>query len=155
MTTTQDPIQFLTIEEAREIDKAMLSSMDKFMTRIAVSSLRIITKIAKDMQVHGEELTPQQIVQWIENDSLKRRAQGADAAFLKWDSSQPDLDFEDSRQDQVTSANLSTHEKFLTRMVISATQTLQTIAKDYSSHIENLSIEQIIAWTERDVKTRQ
>lgn len=149
MTATQDPIQFLTLEEVQQIDRTTLSSMDKFMARITVSALRIIIKIAEDLQVHGEELSPEQIVQWIENDSLKRRELGEDAAFLKWNSSQPDLDFEDSRQDQVTSAHLSGHEKFLTRMVISATQTLQAIAKDRSSHVKDLTIEQIILWTER------
>jgi len=155
MTTTQDPIQFLTLEEAQEIDKAMLSSMEKFMTRITVSALRIIIKIAEDLQTHGEELTPQQIVQWIEHDSLKRKEQGEDAAFLKWASSQPDLEFEDDRQDQVTSANLSSHEKFLTRMVISAMQSLQAIAKDYNVHVEDLTAVQVISWTEREATSKR
>ncbi|OIP69311.1 MAG: hypothetical protein AUK48_14700 [Oscillatoriales cyanobacterium CG2_30_44_21] len=144
MAANQDSIQFLTLDEAQQIDRTTLSPMEKFMARITVSALRIIIKIAEDLQVHGEELTPEQIVQWIEKDSVKRKELGEDAAFLKWDSSQPDLDFEDDRQDQVTSANLSGHEKFLTRMVISAMQTLQAIAKECSSHIEYLSVEQII-----------
>ena len=66
MTITQDPIQFLTLAEAHEIDGAMLSTMEKFMTRITISSMRIITKIAQELNIHAEEIGASQIVQWIE-----------------------------------------------------------------------------------------
>jgi hypothetical protein len=155
MSTSQDPIQFLTLEEAHAIDRAMLSTMEKFMTRITISSMRIITKIAEELSIHAESLSAQQIVQWIERDSQIRKEQGEDAAFLKWTSPHPDLDFADTRQDEVTPANLSSHEKFLTRMVISAMQALIAIAKDYSIHLEDLTAEQVIAWVERDAKVKR
>jgi hypothetical protein len=154
MTIPQDPIQFLTIDEAYAIDGAMLSTMDKFMTRITVSSMRIINKISEELKVHGEEIGSSQIVNWIECDSQIRKTQGEDAAFLKWTSPHPDLDFEDTRQDAVTGANLSSHEKFLTRMVISALSELVAIAKYYAVHIEDLSVAQIIIWMERDAKIK-
>lgn len=155
MSNPQTSIQFLTLEEARAIDGALMSTMEKFMTRITISSLRIIIKIAQEFAIHGEELTPLQIVQWIERDSLIRQEQGEDAAFLKWTSPNPDLDFEDTRQDEVTPAKLSSHEKFLTRMVISSLQALGAIAKDYGIHIEDLTAEQIIAWSEHDAKVKR
>jgi len=155
MTTSQDPIQFLTLEEAHAVNGAMLSAMEKFMTRITISSLRIITKIAEHFQIHAEDLANSQIVQWIEQDSQIRKQQGEDAAFLKWTASHPDLDFEDMRKDEVTFANLSSHEKFLTRMVISSMQALEAIAKDHHAHIEDLTVAQIIAWMEQDAKARQ
>ena len=154
MTIPQDPIQFLTLDEAHAINGAMLSTMDKFMTRITVSSMRIINKIAEELKVHSEEIAPSQIVNWIESDSQIRKTQGEDAAFLKWASPHPDLDFEDTRQDVVTGANLSSHEKFLTRMVISALSELGAIAKNYSVHIEDLSVAQIIIWMERNAKSK-
>ena len=154
MTIPQDPIQFLTLDEAHAINGAMLSTMDKFMTRITVSSMRIINKISEELKVHSEEIASSQIVNWIESDSQIRKTQGEDAAFLKWASPHPDLDFEDTRQDVVTGANLSSHEKFLTRMVISALSELGAIAKDYSVHIEDLSVTQIIIWMERDAKSK-
>ena len=154
MTIPQAPIQFLTLAEAHAIDGAILSTMEKFMTRITISSMRIIVKIAQDLKIHAEELAASQIVQWIEHDSQIRKEQGEDAAFLKWTSPHPDLDFEDTRQDEVTPAKLSSHEKFLTRMVISAMQTLVAIAKDYSAHIEDLTAAQIISWVERDAKVK-
>jgi hypothetical protein len=155
MSVSQDPIQFLTLSEAHAIDGALLSAMEKFMSRITISSMRIITQIAQDLNIHAEELSANQIVQWIERDSLIRKERGKEAAFLKWDSPHPDLDFEDVRQDEVTPAKLSSHEKFLTRMVISARQALVTIAQDYSIHLENLTVAQIIVWIERDAEVKR
>jgi hypothetical protein len=155
MTIPQDPIQFLTLDEAHAINGAMLSTMDKFMTRITISSMRIINQIAEELKVHSEEISSSQILNWIESDSQIRKTQGEDAAFLKWASPHPDLDFEDTRQDVVTGANLSSHEKFLTRMVISALPELVAIAKDSEVHIENLSVAQIIVWMERDAKNKK
>lgn len=149
------PIQFLTLDEAHAIDVAMLSAMEKFMTRITISSLRIIIKIAESLQVHGEALAASQIVEWIEQDSLVRKEQGEDAAFLKWTSPHPDLSFADTRQDEVTDANLSSHEKFLTRMVISAMQALKAIAQINSAHIENVTSAQVIAWMEHDAQIKR
>jgi hypothetical protein len=154
MTIPQDPIQFLTLDEAHAINGAMLSTMDKFMTRITVSSMRIINKISEELKVHSEEISPSQIVNWIESDSQIRKTEGEDAAFLKWTSPHPDLDFEDTRQDVVTEANLSSHEKFLTRMVISALSALMAIAKDYGVLIDDLSVAQIIDWMEREAKSK-
>ncbi len=154
MTNPQDQIQFLTIEEARAIDSAMLSPMDKFMTRITISSMRILIKIAESLQVQAEELQTGQIVRWIEQDSQIRQEQGEEAAFLKWSSPTPDLDFEDIRQDEVTPANLSSHEKFLARMVISAKTNILAIAKDSQTPIRDLTAAQVISWTEHDAKLK-
>ncbi|MDX2254230.1 MAG: hypothetical protein NW214_01805 [Pseudanabaenaceae cyanobacterium bins.39] len=146
----QDPIQFLTIEEATAIDRANLTAMDKFMTRITISSMRILSKIAMDLQLHGEHLTPQQVVQWVEKDALVRRSQGVEFAFLKWDAKpEYDLDFADPIADAVTNANLSSHEKFLTRMVISAIATLTKIAQHYQSHLEELTASQVVQYMEQ------
>ena len=155
MSTPQDPIQFLTLEEAHEINGAKLSTMEQFMTRITISSMRIVIKISEDMNIHAEYLSANQIVDWIEVDSQIRRDQGEEAAFLKWASPHPDLEFADIREDEVTSAHLSSHEKFLTRMVISAMKALVAIAQDCSVHIEQLTVPQVIAWVENDAKAKR
>jgi hypothetical protein len=154
MSTSQDPIQFLTLEEAHAINGTMLSTMEKFMTRITISSMRIVIRIAQDLRIHAEELEVGEIVQWIEQDSQIRKEEGESAAFLKWSSPHPDLDFADTRQDEVTPANLSSHEKFLTRMVISAMSALVAIANDYDIHIEDLEVAQVISWIEGDAKVK-
>ncbi|MEE3717515.1 hypothetical protein V2H45_12195 [Tumidithrix elongata RA019] len=151
----QDSMKFLTMEEAYAIDGAMLSTMEKFMTRIAISSLRVLAHIAQAYGIPGEALQPSQIVQWIEQDSQIRREKGKDAAFLNWAKEEEELDFADDRNDEVTGAALSSDEKFLTRMTISAMQVLIPIAKDYGVSMEALTVSQIIAWVEKDAKLKR
>ncbi len=80
----RSPIQFLTGEESADVDKALLSSSEKFLTRLTISSLRLLKIIAKDIGVPVEELTHKQVVEWFEKDGKIRREQGIDAAVLKW-----------------------------------------------------------------------
>lgn len=76
--------QYLSSEESADIDAALLDSSEKFLTRLTISSSRLLKTIAKDTGVPMEELTHKQIITWFENDSKIRREQGADAATLKW-----------------------------------------------------------------------
>jgi len=76
--------QFLTSQESADVDKALLSSHEKFLTRLTISSLRVLTIIAKDLQVSVEDLTHTQVIEWFEKDGKIRREQGIDAAVLKW-----------------------------------------------------------------------
>ncbi len=80
----QSTTQFLTPEESADVDKALLSSPEKFLTRLTISSLRLLKQISKDTNVAIEDLTHQQVIDWFEQDGKIRREQGIDAAFLKW-----------------------------------------------------------------------
>ncbi|MBE9126654.1 MULTISPECIES: hypothetical protein [unclassified Coleofasciculus] len=85
MTESQQPgMQFLTLEESGDVDKALLSSHEKFLTRLTISSLRLLKHIAEDTGIAVEELTPEQVISWFEQDGKIRREQGSNAAFLKW-----------------------------------------------------------------------
>jgi hypothetical protein len=85
MDAQQQPsIQFLTLEESAKVDAALLSSPEKFLTRLTISSWKLLKHIAQDYNVEIEDLTPQQIVAWFEQDGKIRREQGTDAAYLKW-----------------------------------------------------------------------
>lgn len=76
--------QFLTPEESADVDKALLGSQEKFLTRLTISSLRLLKIIAEDRGVSMEDLTHQQVIDWFEKDGKIRRDKGADAAILKW-----------------------------------------------------------------------
>ena len=76
--------QFLTPEESADVDKALLGSQEKFLTRLTISSLRLLKIIAEDRGVSLEDLTHQQVIDWFEKDGKIRRDKGADAAVLKW-----------------------------------------------------------------------
>lgn len=85
MVESQQPTtQFLSPEESADVDKALLSSPEKFLSRLTISSLRLLKQIAQDTGVTIEELTHQQVIDWFEKDGKIRREQGIEAAFLKW-----------------------------------------------------------------------
>jgi hypothetical protein len=80
----QSPMQFLTSEESADVDKALLSSSEKFLTRLTISSSRLLKIISQDLNIAIEDLTHQQIIDWFEKDGKIRRERGIDAAVLKW-----------------------------------------------------------------------
>ncbi|BAZ30671.1 hypothetical protein NIES4074_31330 [Cylindrospermum sp. NIES-4074] len=80
----QSPTQFLTLEESAKVDAALLSSPEKFLTRLTISSLRILQHISQEYGVAIEDLTTKQIIAWFEKDAKIRREQGIEAAYLKW-----------------------------------------------------------------------
>ncbi len=85
MNIQQQPsTQFLSLEESAKVDAALLTSPEKFLARLTISSLRILQHIAQEYNVKIEDLTAQQIIDWFEKDGKVRREQGIDAAYLKW-----------------------------------------------------------------------
>ena len=80
----QSPTQFLTLEESNSVDAALLASNEKFLTRLTISSLKLLKHIAQETGVAIEDLTAQQVIAWFEKDGKIRREQGIDAAYLKW-----------------------------------------------------------------------
>jgi hypothetical protein len=44
----------------------------------------VLKHIAEEYGAVIEDLTPEQIIAWFENDAKIRQEQGSDAAFLKW-----------------------------------------------------------------------
>lgn len=84
MNEQQPSVQFLTKEESADVDKALLSTHEKFLTRLTISSLRLLKHIAVEAGVAVEDLTYQQVIDWFEKDGKIRREQGVEAAFLKW-----------------------------------------------------------------------
>ena len=84
MNQPGSPAQFLTPEESADVDKALLTAPEKFLTRLTISSLRLLTIIAQDYKIAVEDLTHQQVIDWFEKDGKIRREQGAEASVLKW-----------------------------------------------------------------------
>ncbi|MBL1208422.1 hypothetical protein [Geminocystis sp. GBBB08] len=80
-----DNQQYLTTEESLEVEKALLTSSEKFLTRLTISSLRLLQVIAQDLSVSIDTLTTNDIIRWMEKDSKTRKEQGKDHAVLKWE----------------------------------------------------------------------
>ncbi len=84
MNPSQSPDQFMSPEASADVDKALLTSSEKFLTRLTISSLGLLRIIAKDTGVVMNDLTHHQIIEWVEKESKIRREQGIDASVLKW-----------------------------------------------------------------------
>jgi hypothetical protein len=82
--TQQPSAQFLTLEESAKVDAALLSSSEKFLTRLTISSLKLLKHIAQEYGVPIEDLKAQEVIAWFEKDGKIRREQGIEAAYLKW-----------------------------------------------------------------------
>lgn len=80
----QSSTQFLTLEESAQVDAALLSSPEKFLTRLTISSLRILQHISQEYGIPIEHLTSKQIISWFEKDARIRREEGIESAYLKW-----------------------------------------------------------------------
>jgi len=80
----QPTTQFLTLEESAKVDAALLSSSEKFLTRLTISSLKVLKHIAQEYGVAIEDLTTQQLIAWFEKDAKIKREQGIEASYLKW-----------------------------------------------------------------------
>ncbi|MBD2161802.1 MAG: hypothetical protein BJG00_011680 [Limnothrix sp. CACIAM 69d] len=78
-------LEFLTPEESAKVDAALLSQPEKFLTRLTLSSLKLLRYIAEDEGVAIEALTHDQVIAWFERDAKRKREQGIDATVLKWD----------------------------------------------------------------------
>jgi hypothetical protein len=76
--------KYLTNAEALDVEVAKLSTHEKFLTRITISSLRLLQQIAEEESVKIEELTPAQIIAWFERDAELKRSQGDNAGSLQW-----------------------------------------------------------------------
>lgn len=78
-------LQFLTPEESAEVDKALLTAPEKFLTRLTLSTSKLLAFIASDLETTVDQLTTAQIIAWFEADAKRKQEQGINASVLKWD----------------------------------------------------------------------
>ncbi|NJN56888.1 MAG: hypothetical protein HC879_05020 [Leptolyngbyaceae cyanobacterium SL_5_9] len=122
----QEPMQFLTPEESAAVDQALLTSRDKFLTRVAIYSLRSLKQLSQQTGLAIENITAQQIADWIKNDESLRREAEANQSF----------------------------GPFFTQLVLSSLKPLKQIAESEGGAIADLTPSQVIAWFEQEAKAR-
>jgi hypothetical protein len=118
----QPDSEFLTPEECLEVDKALLTSRDKFSARVAIYSLRSLKQIALTSGKTIADLDPTQIEDWIYQDQSLQG--GIDHEF----------------------------KKFFSKLVIASISPLNQVAAANGSTIEDLSVQQVVAWFEAKAK---
>ena len=116
--------QFLTREESIKVDAALLTSQDKFVTRLALYALKSLKQLAQETGAPIENITPQQLSAWIEKDETFKQEIENDATF----------------------------EDFFTRLVISSLNPLKQVSQAANLPIEDLTVEQVIDWFEKKAK---
>ncbi|MBD1868766.1 hypothetical protein H6F88_13450 [Oculatella sp. FACHB-28] len=126
MNDSPEPMQFLTPEESAEVDQALLTSRDKFLTRVAIYSLRSLKQLSQQTGLAVENITAQQIADWVENDESLRREAAANESF----------------------------GQFFTQLVLSSLKPLRQVAESEGKAIAELTPSQVIAWFEQEAKAK-
>ncbi|XP_019440307.1 PREDICTED: uncharacterized protein LOC109345640 [Lupinus angustifolius] len=75
---------FLTMEEAGLVEISGLSTHERFLCRLTISSLNLLRVISEQEGCSMEELNGGKICDWFLKDKLKRE-QNIDSAVLQWD----------------------------------------------------------------------
>lgn len=120
----QPSTEFLTPEESAEVDKALLTSRERFSTRVAIYALRSLKQVAERERVAIADLKTYQIVEWInQDDSLQ---QGTDQDF----------------------------RRFFAQLVDASRRPLRQAAEAAGAPIETLTVPQVVAWFEQEAKQR-
>jgi len=115
---------FLTPEECAQVDTALLTSHEKFTTRVAIYALRSLKQVAQQEGIAIADLQPHQIEDWIyQDDSLQ---ESGDRQF----------------------------RQFFANLVISSTKPLKQAAHALNIDVEQLTVGQVIAWFEAAAKQR-
>ena len=116
----QLPADLLTPEEAVQVDASLMSSQEKFATRLAIYALRSLDRIARETRKPIDSITPEEIGTWIASDLTRQGQIEIDSSFAS----------------------------FFTHLILSSMRPLQQAARDAEVEIEQLSVPQVITWFE-------
>ncbi|CAC5344510.1 MULTISPECIES: hypothetical protein [Planktothrix] len=115
-------MDFLTEDEAIQVDAALLSSKEKFSTRLAIYALRCLKEIAKNEDIKIENIKPEQVQSWVKNDDSFKEKLELDGNF----------------------------NRFFSQLVISSLKPLKQVAQAENIPIQDLTIKQLINWFEHE-----
>ncbi|MEM9449099.1 MAG: hypothetical protein AAGA75_11250 [Cyanobacteria bacterium P01_E01_bin.6] len=121
---------FLTSDEAAEVDAALLSSRDKFTARVAIYSLRVLKHIAQQNKVAIAHISQEQIMDWVSHDDSVQA------------NPMPGAETGDRFQ------------FFFSKLVGSSLRPLHQISKATQTPLENLAVTQVVQWFEKEAKAR-
>ncbi|MDJ1181250.1 hypothetical protein PJF56_20520 [Roseofilum sp. BLCC_M91] len=120
--TSRLPVEFLTEEEAMVVDSALLSSADKFSTRLAIYACRALKEISLETAQPPETISEEAIAHWVKHDSHIQQAIDLDESFIN----------------------------FFARLVSSARVPLEKITQETQVQITDLKVMDIVDWFEKD-----
>ncbi|MGL5134269.1 MAG: hypothetical protein ACRC78_17225 [Planktothrix sp.] len=115
-------MEFLTEDEAIQVDAALLSSKEKFSTRLAIYALRCLKEIAKTEDIKIEDIKPEQVQYWVKNDDSFKEKLELDGNF----------------------------HQFFSQLVISSLKPLKQASQAENIPIQDLTVKQLIQWFEQE-----
>ncbi|KAG0527671.1 hypothetical protein BDA96_06G253200 [Sorghum bicolor] len=83
-TNEEQKRTFLSLEEAGLVEMSGLSTHERFLCRLTISSLNLLRVISEQEGVPIEELNAGRVCDWFLKDKLKRE-QNIGTAVLQWD----------------------------------------------------------------------
>jgi hypothetical protein len=119
-------MDFLTPDESAAVDTALMTSRERFSTRVAIYSLRSLKQIAQENGVTIAQLEPYQIEDWIFQDPSLQPENGFDGSF----------------------------KGFFTQLVMSSLRPLTRMSNEAGVAIEDLTVPQVVQWFEKEAKQR-
>lgn len=120
------PTEFLTPDESAAVDRALLTTRDKFLTRVAIYSLRSLKQISAATGLAVEEISQPQVADWINRDPNLQQEISSNPAF----------------------------QNFFTQLVLSSLKPLRQAAQAKAATIADLTVADVIAYFEQDARTR-
>lgn len=120
----QPSMEFLTPEESAQVDGALLTSKQKFSTRLAIYALRCLRQIGEETGLAVQEISPEQVTAWIRKDESIHQQLDVDASF----------------------------ENFFTRLVMSSLSPLKQVSQASGVPVEELTVQQVVKWFEKEEK---
>ena len=119
-------MEFLTEDEAIQVDAALLSSKEKFSTRLAIYALRCLKQISQNEEIIIENIKPEQVQIWIENDANFQEKLELDANF----------------------------QNFFSQLVMASLKPLKQVSQAENIPIQDLTVKQLINWFEQESKQK-
>lgn len=117
-------MEFLTEDEAIQVDAALLSSKEKFSTRLGIYALRCLKQIAETEDIKIEDIKPEQVQSWVKNDDSFKEKLELDGNF----------------------------HQFFSQLVISSLKPLKQASQAENIPIHELTVKQLIEWFEQESK---
>ena len=115
---------FLTSQESAQVDAALLTSKDKFSTRLAIYSLRCLREIGRETGLTLEEIPAEQVKAWMQKDKSLKQNLDSDPSF----------------------------ESFFTRLVMASLSPLKQVAQESAVALQDLTVQQVVKWFEKKGK---
>ncbi|VXD23417.1 conserved hypothetical protein [Planktothrix serta PCC 8927] len=117
-------MEFLTEDEAIQVDAALLSSKEKFSTRLAIYALRCLKQISQNEEIIIENIKPEQVQSWIEKDANFQEKLELDANF----------------------------KNFFSQLILASLKPLKQASQAENIPIQELTVKQLIQWFEQESK---